>query len=103
MPRLCYNLIVISEAVVQQIKKYITDFRFIAAAIAVVYAACTHIFVLEGLPARVQKLEDWRSIVEERHHSTELALAEIKTSLGDIQTQLEFIRKWIINDRTQRL
>ena len=103
MPRLCYNLIVISEAVVQQIKKYITDFRFIAAAIAVVYAVCTHIFVIEGLPSRVQKLEDWRSIVEERHHSTELAPAEIKTSLGDIQTQLEFIRKWIISDRTQRL
>lgn len=87
----------------QQIKKYITDFRFIAASIAVVYAICTHIFVLEGLPARVQKLEDWKAIVDERHHSTELVLAEIKTTLGDIQTQLEFIRKWIINDRTQGL
>lgn len=103
MPRLCYNLSKINEAVVQRLKKYFTDVRFLAAIAAVIYAACTHIFILEGLPARVQKLEDWRAVVDERHHSTELVLAEIKTTLGDIQTQLEFIRTWIMNDRTQKL
>lgn len=103
MPRLCYNLIVISEAVVQQIKKYITDFRFIASALAVVYAACTHIFVLEGLPARMQEIEEWKAKAEDYHHKIDLAILQNQTTLTNIEKQLTNLTEWVFNGRTQRL
>lgn len=84
----------------QQIKKYITDFRFIAATIALVYAICTHVFIIEGLPSRVQKLEEWREQAEQYHHKVDLAIIQSQSSITNIEAQVTRITEWIFNGRT---
>lgn len=85
----------------QKLKDFLTDYKWLVAITASIYAICVHIYTLEGLPKRVSKLEAWQSEAQQYHHSSELVLMEIRTSIKNMEVQLEYLRRWTLNERTQ--
>lgn len=88
------------RVVVETIKKYLGDVKWVISIAAVLYAICVHIYVIEGLPARVSNLEEWRAQAEQYHHKVDLAIIQSQSSITNIEAQVTRITEWIFNGRT---
>lgn len=82
------------------LKKYLGDIKWVISIAAVLYAICVHIYVIEGLPARVSSLEQFRTDSEQYHHKIDLAIIQTQTSVANIESQITRITEWIFNGRT---
>ena len=94
------GIIVIGRIVVDVIKKYLGDIKWVISIAAVIYAICIHIYVIEGLPARVSNLEKFKESSEQYHHKIDLAIIQTQTSVANIESQITRITEWIFNGRT---
>ena len=81
------------------IKKYLCDVKWVITIAAAVYAICIHIYVIDGLPARVSSLEEWREQAEQYHHKVDLAIIQSQSSITNIEAQVTRITEWIFNGR----
>ena len=93
-PRFCYN-----TSVVDMIKKYLGDIKWVITIAAAIYAICVHIYAIEGLPARVSNLEKFKADSEQYHHKIDLAIIQTQTSVANIESQITRITEWIFNGR----
>lgn len=85
-----------------KIKSVLKDFRWLIAIASAVYAVCVNVYVLEGLPSRVSKLEAWQASAEEYHHRIDLTQMKIATSLESIEANVALLlSKVLYNDRPQ--
>ena len=84
----------------ETLKKYLGDIKWVISIAAVLYAICVHIYVIEGLPARVSSLEQFRTDSEQYHHKIDLAIIQTQTSVANIESQITRITEWIFNGRT---
>lgn len=84
----------------ETIRKYLGDIKWVISIAAALYAICIHIYVIEGLPARVTSLEEFKESSEQYHHKIDLAIISTQTSVANIETQLTRITEWIFNGRT---
>lgn len=85
-----------------KIKSILKDFRWLIAIASAVYAVCVNVYVLEGLPSRVSKLETWQASAEEYHHRIDLTQMKIATSLESIEANVALLlSKVLYNDRPQ--
>ena len=84
----------------ETLKKYLGDIKWVISIAAVLYAICVHIYVIEGLPARVSSLEKFRTDSEQYHHKIDLAIIQTQTSVANIESQITRITEWIFNGRT---
>ena len=88
------------RVVVETIKKYLGDIKWVITIAAAAYAICIHIYAIEGLPARVTNLEEWRAQAEQYHHKVDLAIIQSQSSITNIEAQVTRITEWIFNGRT---
>lgn len=88
------------RVVVETIKKYLGDIKWVITIAAAVYAICIHIYAIEGLPTRVSALEEWRVQAEQYHHKVDLAIIQSQSSVANIEAQVTRITEWIFNGRT---
>lgn len=87
-----------------KIKGILKDVRWLIAIASAIYAICVNVYVLEGLPSRVSKLESWQVSAEEYHHRIDLTQMKIATSLESIEANVALLlSKVLYNDRTQGL
>lgn len=87
-----------------KVKGILKDVRWLIAIASAIYAICVNIYVLEGLPTRVSKLEAWQASAEEYHHRIDLTQMKIATSLESIEANVALLlSKVLYNDRTQGL
>lgn len=87
-----------------KIKGIFKDVRWLIAIASAIYAICVNVYVLEGLPSRVSKLEAWQVSAEEYHHKIDLTQVEIATSLRSIEANVALLlSKVLYNDRPQGL
>ena len=85
----------------ETIKKYLKgDIKWVITIAAAAYAICVHIYSIEGLPARVTNLEEWREQAEQYHHKVDLAIIQSQSSITNIEAQVTRITEWIFNGRT---
>ena len=88
------------RVVVETIKKYLGDIKWVITIAAAAYAICIHVYAIEGLPARVTDLEEWRAQAEQYHHKVDLAIIQSQSSITNIEAQVTRITEWIFNGRT---